>query len=251
MPFHPAQRSHALHARAVGPAFRHDPGSTGAARSGAAWVGPRGCSSARGSAAPVTQAGSAAKTYEMLPHQVDAMPPELKALVRAAAETIPELKPIFTCIKCGRDESRQRVTFQHRAPLSLWRSVPCSTASAWAMGESVMQIIGLCLGIRPAALVVLALGRARVQTGGLGMIPVLPRIIRAPPARAGRAPAPNPTDWNAGCARSRLKGWPGQFSVLSLRVTPQTQARVSLYLRPIEFEIPAAPHRRRPQARTA
>ena len=31
--------------------------------------------------------------------------------------------------------------------------------------------------------------------------------------------------------------WPGNFSVLSVRVTPQSAPRVSLYLRPVEFEV--------------
>jgi len=31
--------------------------------------------------------------------------------------------------------------------------------------------------------------------------------------------------------------WPGSFSVLSIRTTPRLPARVSLYLRPAEFEI--------------
>jgi hypothetical protein len=30
---------------------------------------------------------------------------------------------------------------------------------------------------------------------------------------------------------------PGHFSVLSVRVTPQSDARISLYVRPIEFEM--------------
>ena len=32
--------------------------------------------------------------------------------------------------------------------------------------------------------------------------------------------------------------WPGEFSVLSVSATPRTPARVSLYLRPAEFEVP-------------
>jgi hypothetical protein len=32
-------------------------------------------------------------------------------------------------------------------------------------------------------------------------------------------------------------GEPGQFSVLSVRVTPKSAARISLYVRPIEFEL--------------
>jgi hypothetical protein len=31
--------------------------------------------------------------------------------------------------------------------------------------------------------------------------------------------------------------WPGNFSVLSVRVTPNSAAKVSLYLRPVEFEM--------------
>jgi hypothetical protein len=33
------------------------------------------------------------------------------------------------------------------------------------------------------------------------------------------------------------KEWPGEFSVMSIRATPRTSARVNLYLRPQEFEV--------------
>ena len=39
--------------------------------------------------------------------------------------------------------------------------------------------------------------------------------------------------------------WPGEFSVLSVRTTPSTASPVSLYLRPVEFELPASASRRR------
>ncbi|MFP3560006.1 hypothetical protein SB861_56875, partial [Paraburkholderia sp. SIMBA_049] len=32
--------------------------------------------------------------------------------------------------------------------------------------------------------------------------------------------------------------WPGRFSIVSLRTDAASPARVSLYLRPIEFELP-------------
>jgi hypothetical protein len=32
--------------------------------------------------------------------------------------------------------------------------------------------------------------------------------------------------------------WPGRFSIISLRTDAQSPPRVSLYLRPIEFELP-------------
>jgi hypothetical protein len=35
--------------------------------------------------------------------------------------------------------------------------------------------------------------------------------------------------------------WPGRFSIMSVRATPRSPPRVSLYLRPIEFEIPGVP----------
>ena len=34
--------------------------------------------------------------------------------------------------------------------------------------------------------------------------------------------------------------WPGRFSILSVRTSERTAPRVSLYLRPVEFEMPAA-----------
>jgi hypothetical protein len=35
--------------------------------------------------------------------------------------------------------------------------------------------------------------------------------------------------------------WPGRFSILSLRTSRQAPPRVSLYLRPAEFELPMQP----------
>ena len=37
------------------------------------------------------------------------------------------------------------------------------------------------------------------------------------------------------------RDWPGNFSVLSVRVSAQSPPRVSLYLRPAEFEVPQRP----------
>src|SRR5262245_61662224 len=87
--------------------------------------------------------------YEMQPHQIEAMPPSLKALVKAAVDAIPGIKPIFTSIKCGRDEGRQRVTFQHTGSLAISALGPLLTQLG--MGHqlaSIMQVVGLCLGGR-------------------------------------------------------------------------------------------------------
>ena len=35
-----------------------------------------------------------------------------------------------------------------------------------------------------------------------------------------------------------IRAWPGRFSIISLRTDAQSPPRVSLYLRPVEFELP-------------
>jgi hypothetical protein len=106
---------------------------------------------------------SAAKIYyEMQPDQLEALPAQLKFLVRTALETVPGLKPIFTSIRCGRDCGHQRVTFHHRGSLSLSGLSPLMNRLGLAHQlPSIMQIVGLCLGGRfdlPEGSVLVALG---------------------------------------------------------------------------------------------
>jgi hypothetical protein len=58
----------------------------------------------------------------------------------------------------------------------------------------------------------------------------------------GLALAERPREWHAlerwlSAFTPDSGEWPGHFSVMSVRVTRSSPARVSLYLRPIEFEL--------------
>lgn len=190
--------------------------------------------------------------YELSPPQLEALPTLLKMLVQTAMQAMPSLIPVFTTIRCGREDGSQRVTFLHRGPLRIASLGPL--LEQLGMGRQLagfLKIAGLALGGRfdlPERSVLLGL---RETAEGpevklevlLGMLPDLPAnfldlltLGLAERPRQLRALgrwlwAFTPDDSTAPPA------WPGDFSVLSIRATPRTPARVSLYLRPIEFEV--------------
>lgn len=189
---------------------------------------------------------SAKVYYELNPGSLEALPLSLRALAQIASELLPGLVPIFTSIRCGRKCGGQRVTFFCPRPLRVVDLGPLM--DRLGMGEhlsSVMQVVGVALGGRfelPERSVLLGLS----ETGEgpelkleilLGRLPDIPasflELVRL-------ALAERPRERNA------LGRWvdaftpgdvdsPGDFSVLSIRTTPQTPARVNLYLRPAEF----------------
>jgi hypothetical protein len=170
------------------------------------------------------------------------------SLTRLAAETLPGLHPLFTSIRCGRDSGSQRVTFLHRGTLRVADLGPLM--GRLGMGHhlpSVMQVVGLALGGRfdlPDQAVMVGL---RDTADGpelklevlLGMIPDVPRDFLGL-LRLGLAERPRElnalTQW-LDAFTPEDEGAPGHFSILSIRTTPRTPARVNLYLRPIEFEL--------------
>lgn len=186
--------------------------------------------------------------YELLPTQIEALPPSLSRLTRQVMAEMPTLMPIFTSIGCKRDTGNQRVTFLHRGPLTIAALGPLM--NRLGIGHqlpSLMRIIGVALGGRfelPPGGVLIGL---REAPDGIEMkLEILLAAIPDLPARfldlikLGLAERPRQL-----IALSRwLEAFgvedaseQGHFSVLSLRVTPTTQARISLYVRPIEFEM--------------
>lgn len=186
--------------------------------------------------------------YELLPTQIDALSPGLAQLTRRVMAEMPTLMPIFTSIGCKRDSGSQRVTFLHRGPLAITALGPLM--NRLGIGHqlpSLMRIVGVALG-----------GRFELPPGGvlLGMretadgvelkLEILLAAIPDLPMRfldlikLGLAERPRQLQ-----ALSRwldafgvdAGGEQGHFSVLSIRVTPSSQARISLYVRPIEFEV--------------
>ena len=193
--------------------------------------------------------------YELSPEQLDALPLRLRGYVVAALQSVQGLVPLFTSIRCGRQSGVQRVTLLHRGPLRMTDLAPFLDRLGLAHQlPGLMQIVGLALGGRfelPDQAVMLGLQEGE---GGpelkfevaLGMIPDLPpsfvdllSLALAERPRQLRALQ----TWLAAFTPETGE-WPGQFSVMSIRVTADQPARVSLYLRPIDFEL-------RPQANGA
>ena len=186
--------------------------------------------------------------YELLPHQVHALPRELAHVVHAVQELIPRLVPVFTAISCSQEHGGQRVTFLHDAPLRLVELEPLMGRLGMAHQlPSIMRIIGLVLGGRfdlPPRSVLLG-----VQLAGghieldlevlLGAIPDIPPSFLDLLA-LGLAERPRELRALArwlGAFTPESGEWPGAISALRIRATQHSPARVSLDLRPVEFEI--------------
>jgi hypothetical protein len=186
--------------------------------------------------------------YELAPSQIDALAPGLARLTRMVMAEMPGLMPIFTSIGCKREAGSQRVTFMHRGPLALAGLGPLM--NRLGIGHqlpSLMRVVGVALGGRfelpnGGALIGLRETPAGVEMKLevlLAALPDLPnRFLDL--LRLGLAERPRQV--------AALERWlaafgvddadeQGHFSVLSVNVTPRSQARVSLYVRPIEFQI--------------
>ncbi len=193
--------------------------------------------------------------YETGAGQIDALPGGLLAIVRAVTMLMPGLRPLFTTIATARHGGGQRLTFV--APQALRIADFQPVLDALGLGErmpAIMQMLGLCLGGRfdlPANSCLVAFGQT--ETGPefeiyvmLGMIPDLPPDFlslltlglnerpRELQALERWMDAFTPDD----------DVWPGRFSIISIHTSRSKAPRVSLYLRPAEFEVPLAAMRR-------
>lgn len=186
--------------------------------------------------------------YELQPGQAGVLAGRPGSLTRVAQEALPGLWPVFTTIRCGRRSGSQRVTFVHRGTLRVADLGPLM--ERLGMGHhlpSVMQVVGLALGGRfdlPDQAVMVGL-RDTGEGPELELEVLLGRIPDLPPGflgllQLGLAERPRElsalTQWLRAFTPAGGEG-PGQFSILSIRATPRTPARVNLYLRPIEFEL--------------
>lgn len=191
---------------------------------------------------------SAKVFYETLPGQIHTLPPHLMRVVMTALRAMPNLQPLFTSITCRREHGSQRMTFLHRGVLRLGDLGPLlDQLDLSNQLPGIMQTLGLALGGRfdlPDKSVLLA-----VEHGHrgpeleiyvlLGMIPDLPRNFLDLLAM-GLRERPRELDamlrWMAAFT-PESSDWPGNFSILSLKTSREGPPRVSVYLRPVEFEI--------------
>ena len=187
--------------------------------------------------------------YETRPDQLGALPPGLIDIVKRVTTLMPSLCPLFTTISAMRQAGGQRLTFVHPRAVRLAEFQP--VLDALGLGHQmpgILQTLGLTLGGRfdlPANSTLVAFSDG---TDGpefeiyvmLGMIPDLPPNFmslltlglnerpRELVALERWLDAFTPDD----------EVWPGRFSILSLRTSRSYAPRVSLYLRPAEFELP-------------
>ncbi len=195
----------------------------------------------------------ASKVYYELPGgrgAIDALPQGLYRIIEAALHLVPGLKPLFTTMAAQRDMGGQRLTFAVTEPLRLADLQP--VLDLLGLGHrlpGIMQTIGLVLGGRfdlPAHGALLAFGEGP-NGPDFEIYVLLSAIPDVPPSflsllTMGLAERPRGLAalerW-MGAFTPEDEHWPGRFSIISLRTDAQAPPRVSLYLRPIEFEMPA------------
>jgi hypothetical protein len=186
--------------------------------------------------------------YETRPDEVDTLPLPLFRVVTTALRIMPNLVPLFTSITCRREHGSQRMTFLHRGVLRLAELAPLLEQLGLSNQlPGIMQTFGLALGGRfelPDKSVLVALEHGHHGPEFeiyvlLGMIPDLPPNFLDLLAM-GLNERPRELDamlrWLAAFT-PESGDWPGNFSVLSVKTSRQGMPRVSLYLRPVEFEV--------------
>lgn len=187
--------------------------------------------------------------YEMQPGQIGALPTGLINIIRIVTDLMPSLRPLFTTISAMREEGGQRLTFVAPRALRIADFEPLLDALGLGHRMSgIMQILGLTLGGRfdlPANSTLVAVG---VSDDGpefeiyvmLGMIPDLPpnflSLLTLGLNERPRELIALERWMDAFTPEDEV--WPGRFSILSLRTNRTSPPRVTLYLRPAEFELP-------------
>lgn len=179
---------------------------------------------------------------------LDGLPPGLIRVVMTALQGIAGLKPLFTTIAARRDAGEQRLTLACTAPLKLADLQP--TLDALGLGHrlgGIMQTLGLVLGGQfelPAHSALLAFGHGP-EGPDFEIYVLLSAIDDVPPSflsllTMGLSERPRSLRalerW-MGAMTPDDEYWPGRFSIISLRTNRTRPPRVSLYLRPAEFEL--------------
>lgn len=187
--------------------------------------------------------------YETGPGQIDGLPMDLFGLVSTALTVMPRLQPLFTTVAATRQMGGQRLTLAHPGPLRIADLQPL--LDALGLGHrlpGILQILGLVLGGRfdlPANATLIGVGQTPDGPDIeiyvlLGLIPDLPPNFLSL-LTLGLSERPRELTalerWMAAFTPED-EVWPGRFSIISIRTSQTVPPRVSLYLRPVEFEVP-------------
>ena len=196
---------------------------------------------------------SASVTYESGRNGqgVDTVNPHLARLIGAAISAMPGLRPVFTTLIAGRDYGSQWVTFLLTTAMRLADLQP--VLDELGLGpklSQILQVLGIALGGRfdlPAGAALIGFGRSpegvelEIQVM-LDAIPDLPpnflQLLTMNLRERPRELVALERFLEAFTPEDNV--WPGRFSVLGLRIAPSGPPKVSLYLRPVEFEVTPA-----------
>jgi len=193
------------------------------------------------------------KVYYQIPQgqgSIDGLQPNLSRIISTIMAMVPGLVPLFTTIAAQRNTGDQRLTFACTRAFKLTDLKPVLNELGLAHQlPAIMQTLGLVLGGRfdlPEHSALLAFGQD--QNGpNFEIYILLSAIPDVPPAflsllTMGLSERPRTLRalerWmNAFTPDDQH--WPGNFSIISLRTDRNHAPRISLYLRPVEFEMPS------------
>lgn len=191
------------------------------------------------------------KVYYELPHgrgSIDGLPRRLHQIVMGALAMIPGLVPLFTTIAATRELGEQRLTFAVTEALKLADLQPL--LDQLGIGHQlggIIQTLGLVLGGRfelPANSALVAFGEG-MDGPCFEIYVLLTAIPDVPPSFLSLltlSMAERPAGLRAmerwmSAFTPEEAHWPGNFTIISLKTSRSRPPRVSLYLRPIEFDM--------------
>lgn len=184
------------------------------------------------------------------PGLMDALPNPLYQLARVAVEALPGLRPSLSTIRCGRSSGSQQITFEVDAALPLANLQPLMEALGLGHQHgSLMSACAFMLGARftlppNTAAITLRPTRTGVELRldvDLEALPdVPPQLASLLRLQLAERPSSLRTldRWLMALTPDGYPG-PGNMTVLSVWVRPDTPARVALYLRPAALDTPA------------
>lgn len=186
--------------------------------------------------------------YEIRDRQLDDLPMPLRDHVQKAREAFPRIHPLFMTISVRQRSGRQRVTFRVLGQLRVEDLRPLLTALGMEQRMAQLtRLFGLALGgLFEAPDGAVLLGLSHGPDGPELKVELLLAAIPEVPdsfvelLRLGLSERPRhlrALDTWMGAFTPEGAELPGDFSVMSIKLTRSAPAQVSLYLRPMGFEL--------------
>lgn len=186
--------------------------------------------------------------YELRDTQLNELGAPLRDYVDLARAAFPQMRPLFQTISVRQNLGRQRITFRVDGPLRVEELRPMLGAlGLGGLMAQVTRLFGLALGgafDAPDGSVLLGISDA----GGVPELKIELLLAAVPDIpdsfvellRLGLSERPRhlkALDHWMGAFTPEGASLPGDFSVMSIKLRPQSAAQVSVYLRPMGFEV--------------